>query len=42
VFIAKQGDIVDRRYKVIQIQQNSVVIEDVLNRNRQTIPLVQG
>ena len=42
VFIAKQGDIVDRRYKVIQIQQNSVVIEDVLNNNRQTIPLVQG
>ena len=42
VFIAKQGDIVDRRYKVIQIQQNSVIIEDVLNNNRQTIPLVQG
>ena len=39
VFIAKQGDIVDRRYKVVQIQNTSVVIEDVLTANKQTIPL---
>lgn len=39
VFIARQGDIVDRRYKVVQIQNTSVVIEDVLTANRQTIPL---
>jgi hypothetical protein len=38
-FIAKQGDIVDRRYKVIQIQNTAVVIEDVLTNNRQTIQL---
>ena len=39
VFIAKQGDIVDRRYRVVQIAANSVQIEDVLYNNKQTIPL---
>jgi hypothetical protein len=39
VFLAKQGDIVERKYKVAQINNTSVVIEDVLNNNRQTIPL---
>jgi len=38
-FIAKQGDIVKSRYKVVQISNNSVIIEDVLYSNRQTIPL---
>ena len=39
VFVAKQGDIVERKYKVIQINNTSVIIEDVLNSNRQTIPV---
>ena len=39
VFIAKQGDIVDRRYRVLQIAANSVQIEDVLYNNKQTIAL---
>lgn len=39
VFIAKQGDIVDRRYKVLQISPTSVQIEDVLYSNKQNIPL---
>jgi hypothetical protein len=39
VFIAKQGDIVNRRYKVVQISTTSVQIEDVLYNNKQTIPL---
>jgi hypothetical protein len=39
VFLARQGDIVERKYKVAQINNTSVVIEDVLNNNRQTIPL---
>jgi hypothetical protein len=42
VFIAVEGDIVDRRYKVIRIGPNSVEIEDVLYNNRQSIPLTQG
>jgi hypothetical protein len=39
VFVAKQGDIVERKYKVVQINNTSVMIEDMLNNNRQTIPL---
>ena len=39
LFVARQDDIIDRRYKVIQIQANSVLIEDMLNNNRQPIPL---
>jgi hypothetical protein len=42
VFIAKEGDIVDRRYKVVRISQNAVEILDVLSNNRQSIPLTQG
>jgi hypothetical protein len=37
VFVAKQGEIVERRYKVVQINNTSVIIEDALNSNRQTI-----
>jgi len=39
VFIGREGDIVNRRYKILHIQSNQVEIEDVLNNNRQTIPL---
>ncbi len=42
VFIAREGDIVDRRYKVIHITPTAVEIEDVLNNNRQSIPLTQA
>ena len=42
IFVAKEGDIVDRRYKVLHISPMSVEIEDVLNNNRQSIPLNQG
>jgi hypothetical protein len=42
VFIAGEGDIVDRRYRVTRIGPSSVEIEDVLNNNRQMIPLTQG
>ncbi len=42
VFIAMEGDIVDRRYKIIHINPTSVEIEDVLYNNKQTIPLTQN
>ncbi len=42
VFIAGEGDIVDRRYRILRITPVSVEVEDVLNNNRQTIPLTQG
>src|ERR1700691_5589810 len=42
VFIASEGEIVDRRYKVLRISPVSVEIEDVLSNNRQMIPLTQS
>jgi hypothetical protein len=42
VFIAGEGDIVNRRYRILRITPVSVEVEDVLNNNRQSIPLTQG
>jgi hypothetical protein len=42
VFMAKEGEIVDRRYKVVRIAPNSVEILDVLSNNRENIPLTPG
>lgn len=42
IFVASEGDIVDRRYKVLKIAPTFVEVEDVLNNNRQSIPLTQG
>ena len=42
IFVAKEGDIVDHRYKIVHIGQNSVDVEDVLTNNRQTLPLLAG
>lgn len=39
VFVAKEGDIVNRRYRIVQISNTSVMVEDVLNNNRQPVPL---
>jgi hypothetical protein len=39
LFVAAQGDIVARRYRVVQITPNSVTMEDVLTNNRQVIQL---
>jgi hypothetical protein len=42
VFIAAEGEVVNRHYKVVRISPTSVEIEDVLNNNRQSIPLTLG
>jgi hypothetical protein len=42
VFIAVEGDIVDRRYRVLHISPTAVDVEDVINNNRQSLPLTQG
>jgi hypothetical protein len=42
VFVAEEGQIIQRRYKVGKITATSVEVEDVLNNTRQTIPLTQG
>jgi hypothetical protein len=42
IFIASEGEIVNRRYKILRISASSVEIEDVVTNNRQNIPLTQG
>ena len=40
VFLASPGDVVDRKYRVVSISANSIVVEDMPNTNSQTLPLV--
>ena len=40
VFLASAGDVVQRRYKVVSIAANSILVEDLVNSNRQTLPLL--
>lgn len=42
VYIASEGDVVARRYRVGNITPGAVVIQDMLNNNVQTIPLSQN
>src|ERR1700693_2325277 len=42
IFIAAEGAIVDRRYRVVHISPTAVDVEDVINNNRQSLPLTQG
>lgn len=42
VFVAREGDIVQRRYRILRINNTSVDVEDVLTNQRQTIPLTAG
>jgi hypothetical protein len=39
IFVAAEGEIVKRRYKVVRIGVNSVVMEDTQFSNTQTLPL---
>jgi len=40
VFLASDGEIVQRKYKVISVSANSILVEDLANNNRQTLPLL--
>ena len=42
VFVAEEGQVIQRRYKIGKITATSVEVEDVLNNSKQTIPLTQG
>jgi hypothetical protein len=42
VFIASVGDVVDHRYKVVQIAPLSIQVEDIPFNNTQTLPLIQN
>ena len=39
VFMAAAGDVVQRRYRVVSIALNSILVEDIPNSNQQTLPL---
>jgi len=41
VFVARTGDIVQRRYKVGTISANTIEVEDLTNNNRQMLPLLK-
>jgi hypothetical protein len=42
VFIAGEGDIVNRRYRVVRINNNAVEVEDMLNNHQQSLPLLES
>jgi hypothetical protein len=39
VYLAAQGDIVARKYKIVGISSNSIQVEDLVNNDTQTLPL---
>lgn len=39
IFVVNEGDLIKRRYKVVQIRLNSVVVEDTEHKNQQTLQL---
>jgi hypothetical protein len=39
IHVVNEGDLVKRRYKIIRIGLNSVVVEDTQFKNQQTLPL---
>jgi hypothetical protein len=42
IFLAKEGDVVDRRYKIVHVGTSSVDVQDVLTNHMETIPLTAG
>ena len=42
VWVAQEGDVVNRQYRVVRITPTAVEVEDLLNNNRQSIRLSQG
>ena len=40
VFVANEGEVIKRRYKVVRINLNSVIMEDTEFKQQQTLPLV--
>jgi hypothetical protein len=39
IFVAAEGDMIKRRYKVVKIGLNSVEVEDTQHQHKQTLPL---
>ena len=42
VFLASPGDVVQRKYRVVSIALNSILVEDIPNNNKQTLPLLEN
>jgi hypothetical protein len=42
VVVASAGDIVMRRYRIISIMAKSILVEDMPNNNKQTLPLLEN
>lgn len=42
VFVGYEGQIINRRYKIVRINPNSVEVQDVLTNTTQSLPLLQG
>lgn len=42
IFLAHEGDVVDRRYRIVSIQPFSVQVEDIPYHDTQSIPLTQN
>jgi len=40
IFVASEGDVVKKRYKIVRIGVNSAVVEDIEHKHEQTLPLV--
>lgn len=41
IFVAGEGDLIRKRYKVVRIGVSSAVVEDTEHNHRQTLPLVE-
>ncbi len=41
ILVAREGELVKRRYKVVRIGINSVVMEDTQSKSQQTLPLAE-
>jgi hypothetical protein len=41
VYLASAGEVVGRKYKIVSIGASSIQVEDLANRNTQTLPLQQ-
>jgi hypothetical protein len=42
VFIASEGDIVDRRCKIVRVNSNSIEVDDLMEKTRHTLSLSPG
>lgn len=42
VYLASAGEIVAHKYKILTISNNSIQVEDLLNNNTQTLPLLKN